>query len=237
MDFYDLHVRSEFSEGESSIKEIAERAKLLGFKGICFSEYLKGGDQIEELEKEITKASKGVGIKVLLGFEARNSFELKKLVKTRRNYDILLARGSDLRFNRKAVETPEVDVLTHPERGRKDPGMNHVMAKLAAKNEVGIEINFREILVSSKATRSRVLHNMAENVKLCKKYKTPLIISSGAISHWQLRDPKILASMGCTLGLELGEAKKALSEIPLRIINKSKERRSEKWIRPGVKLK
>jgi RNase P/RNase MRP subunit p30 len=64
----------------------------------------------------------------------------------------------------------------------------------------------------------------------------PIIICSGAISHWQLKDPKILISMGCLLGLELNEAKKALSETPEGIMKMIKERRSTKWIIPGVKV-
>jgi len=236
MNFYDFHIRSEFSEGKSSIEEIAERAKLLGYKGICFSEYFRNKKQIEHLKKQVSAISQKVGIDIFVGFQARNTSELGKLAKIRRQYDVLLVRGSDLNLNRRAVETPEVDVLLHPEFERKDSGMNHVMAKLAAKNNVAVELNFREILLSSKNTRARIIHNMMKNVMLCKKYHAPIIICSGAISHLQLKDPKVLISMGCLLGLELNEAKKALSEIPESIIKMIRERQSKSWIRPGVRL-
>jgi RNase P/RNase MRP subunit p30 len=42
--------------------------------------------------------------------------------------------------------------------------------------------------------------------------------------------------MACQLGLELSEAKKAISEVPKKIVEKMKERRSEKWVMPGVKV-
>jgi ribonuclease P/MRP protein subunit RPP1 len=148
----------------------------------------------------------------------------------------LLVQGSDTDLNRKAVQTKEVDILTHPEFNRRDSGFNHIMAKLASANNVAIEINFREILLSSKNTRSQILHNISQNVELCKKFKVPIIICSGAISHWQLKDPKILLSMSCLLGLDLDEAKKALSETPEGIMKMIKERRSTKWIIPGVKV-
>jgi ribonuclease P/MRP protein subunit RPP1 len=236
MKVYDFHVHSDFSEGKSSVEDIAVRAKLLGFSGICFAVYYKDRKNIDKLKKVVDGISKKVGIDIFIGLEARTIGELEKLVGRRREYDILLVRGSDLNLNRKAVETKEVDILTHPEFNRKDSGLNHVMAKLAAKNNVAIEINFREILLSSKYTRSRILHFMRENIKLCRKYETPIIICSGAISHWQLKDPKILASMGCLLGMELNEAKKALSETPESIIEMIKERRDRKWIRPGVRI-
>jgi len=236
MNLYDFHVHPEFSEGESSIEEIANRAKLLGYKGICFTTYLDDKNKIKKTKEIVSKLSKKIGIDIFIGFEARNASELERLIKLRRNYDVLLVKGSDLLLNRKAVQTKEVDILTHPEYNRKDSGFNHVMAKLAFENDTAIEVNFREILNSSKNTRANIMHRIKNNVELCKKYKSPIIICSGAVTYWQLKDPKVLMSMGCLLGLELNEAKKAISEIPENIIKMIKERQDEKWIRPGVKV-
>ena len=236
MAFYDLHLHSEFSEGKSSVEDFAKRAKILGFHGICFAVYYKDIRRVDQLKKRATEVSKKIGIDIFIGLEATTLEELKKLINVRRDYDLLLVRGTNLNLNRKAVQTKEVDILTHPEYNRKDSGLNHIMTKLAAKNKVAVEINFREILQSSKNTRSHIMHHIQENVKLCKKYKTPIIISSGAVSHWQLKDPKILISMGCLVGLELNEAKKALSKTPEDMIKMIKERRDKRWVRPGVKV-
>jgi len=236
MDFYDLHLHSEFSEGKSSVEDFAKRAKTLGFRGICFAVYYKDKKRVGQLKKKAIEVSKKTGVDIFIGLEATTLEELKKLINIRRDYDLLLVRGTNLNLNRKSVQIKEVDVLTHPEYNRKDSGLNHTMAKLAAKNQVAIEINFREILLSSKNTRSHIMHHIQENVKLCKKYKTPIIISSGAASHWQMKDPKVLMSMGCLLGLELNEAKNALSKTSENIIKMIKERRDKGWIRPGVKV-
>jgi len=236
MEFYDLHLHSEFSEGKSSVEDFAKRAKILGFKGICFAVYYKDGKRVNRLKKKAVEVSKRIGIDIFIGLEATTLEELKKLINVRKDHDILLVRGTNLNLNRKAVQTKEVDILTHPEYNRKDSGLNHTMAKLAAKNQVAIEINFREILLSSKNTRSHIMHHIQKNVKLCKKYKTPIIISSGAVSHWQLKDPKILISMGCLLGLELNKAKDALSKTPENMIKMVKERQDKRWVRPGVKV-
>ncbi len=235
MKFFDMHVHSAFSEGESSIEQISFRAKELGYSGICFSEYYEGRSQLAKLKSEIAKAQKKTGIDILLGFEARDIKELRKLVEMRRMYDVLMARGGDLSMNRTGVETKEVDILTHPEHNRYDCGMNHVMAKLAKKNKVSIEINFREILTATKKTRSRILANMHDNVALANKYKMPIILCSGAISHWELKDPLCMISMASQLGLELKDAKASLSKVPVSIVKLAKERKSEKWILPGVK--
>jgi len=63
MDFYDLHVHSVFSEGKSSIEEIANIASRLGYKGMCFSEYFRGRGRIEKLKKMIKRTENEAGIK------------------------------------------------------------------------------------------------------------------------------------------------------------------------------
>lgn len=236
MQAYDLHIHSAFSEGESSLEQLATTAKQLAYSGICFSSYFQTNNQLEKLKEEIEKMERKIGIKIFLGFEARNLKELSWLAKNRRRFDILLARGGSLKMNRAAVEIAEVDILSHPSYERKDAGIDHVYAKFAAQNHVALEINFREILITNKKSRSIVLGNMKEIVKLAKKYKTPLIISSGAISHWELRDPQVLASFVMQLGLNLKEAKQAISTVPLKIIKRIEERKKKSWIKPGVKM-
>jgi len=236
MRFFDLHVHSAFSEGESTIEQLAKRADELGYRGICFSEYYEGRAQLEKLKAEIAKAQRKTKIEILLGFEARNTRELKRLADIKGMFDVLLARGGDLRMNRAAVEIKEVDILTHPEHGRYDCGMNHVMAKFAKRNNVAIEINFREVLTSTKKTRSRILANMRDNIALAKKYKMPIILCSGAISHWELCDPLSMTSMAEHLGMTLKQAKEAVSKVPEKILKLAKERKSKKWIIPGVKV-
>ena len=236
MNYFDFNLRPDFSEGESSIEDFAKRGKLLGYRGICISKYFDGPAKIKDIKKKCECVGKDIGIEIFLGLQARNSKELAKLTKLRREYDVLLVQGGDINLNRKAVETPEVDILLHPEYGRIDSGFNHIMAKLAHENNVAIEIDFREILLSSKNTRVHILRNMMENIKLCKKFGAPIIICSGSISHLQMKDPKILISMGVVLGLELKEAKESVSKVPENIIKMIKERQDERWIMPGLKV-
>ena len=236
MRYFDLHLHSAFSGGQSSIEQLASTARKLGYSGICFSEYFQNEGRMKGLKEEIAKVSKKVGIEIYLGFEARNEKELYNLSKKRRMFDILLVQGGDLELNRLACETPEVDILTHPENNRIDSGLNHVLLKLAKRNNVAIEVNFREILLASRRTRSLVLKNIAQNLTLAKKIHAPIILSSGAVSHFELRDPLTLISMANQLGLEFVEAKDCISKVPEKILKQNDERRSKKWVMPGVKV-
>lgn len=236
MRFFDLHVHSAFSGGQSSLEQLASIAKELGYTGICFAEYYQNENQLKKLKGDISKVSEKVGIEIYLGFEARNPKELHKLVERRRMFDILLVQGGDLKMNRLACETPEVDILTHPENNRNDSGLNQVLVKFAAQNNVAIEVNFREILLASKRTRNLIMKNISNNVRLAKKFHAPIILCSGGISHFELRDPQVMISMANQLGLDLNDAKDSISKIPENIIKQSKERKSEKWIMLGVKV-
>ena len=236
MKFYDLHVHSAFSSGKSSIEQIAEAAKHLGYAGFCFSAYYSGDDQIKQLQAEIEKVKAKVKIEIYLGFEARDAKELERLRQIRRRFDTLLVHGGDLKMNRLAVETPEVDILTHPELNRNDSGMNDVLMRLAAKNNVAIEINVGQVVSSSKGTRARIMKNVAANVRLAKRCHAPVVVCSGALSHWEIKDPQVLVSFANTLGLDMKDAKDSLSKIPETGLKESKERKGLRWIMPGVKV-
>ena len=236
MRYFDLHVHSAFSGGQSSIEQLSATAKELGYHGICFSEYFQGEQRLKGLKEEVARVGNKVGIEIHLGFEARNAKELHRLVEMRRRFDMLLVHGGDLKLNRLACETSEVDILTHPELGRSDSGLNHVLVKAAAKNNVAIEINFREILLANKRSRSLVIKNIIRNISLAKKFHAPIIVCSGAISHWELKSSEILVSMANLLGLELKEAKECISKVPEKIIRHGVERQTNKWVMPGVKI-
>lgn len=236
MQAYDLHVHSAFSGGSSSLEELASTAKQLGYTGICFVAYPMSEREEGILKAEIERVKKIFKIEILLGFEARNRKELENLKRRRKEFDILLVRGGSLKMNRLAVETRGVQILTHPEYERFDPGLNHVLAKLAAKNNVAIEINFREVIVTSKRTRENVLRNISKDVMVAKKFHAPIIICSGALSHWMMRDPYVLSSFATQVGLELKEAKDAITKVPKKIIEEAKERRSKGWVMEGVKI-
>jgi ribonuclease P/MRP protein subunit RPP1 len=236
MKSYDLHIHSAFSAGESSIEQLANTAHDLGYTGFCFSAYYEGENQIKKLQEEIEKIKKEVPIEVYLGFEARDAKEIEKLKLVRKKFDVLLVHGGSVEVNRIAVETPEVDILTHPELGRNDSGLNDVLLRFAAKNKVAIEINFREVLNASKNTRAKILKNISQNVRMAKKLKVPIIICSGALSHFELKDPQVLASFANCIGLDMTNAKNSISKIPENILEESKKRKNESWLMPGVRL-
>lgn len=115
--------------------------------------------------------------------------------------------GGDSIVNRKAVENKKVDILLSPEKESKrdfmfsrNSGLNQVLCKLAAKNDVAIGFNFSDLLNCSGKERSKTLGRMRQNVRLCKKYKVKIIFSSFAKNKYELRSSEFLKVFERILG-------------------------------------
>ncbi|MCD6381971.1 MAG: hypothetical protein J7L43_03270 [Candidatus Aenigmarchaeota archaeon] len=210
MDYYDLHIEV------NDVDKVIELAKRLGYSGIS----------IINIDKETAKSLSEkhefdvISSKMIV---VNSKDELKKeLSESRTNYEILIVSGGTYEINRAACEDSRVDILAHPEKGRKDSGLDHICMKAAEENDVAIEINFSEILNSGH--RSRTMAFIRNNIMLAEKYNTKIIITSGAKSIWNLRAPRDLASIGFLLGMELGKSIQSVSTIPEDIIRINREK-------------
>ena len=215
----DLHVHTNLSIGENTLEEMADFAKKLGLKGIGVVRYYV--DRVEPLPKEVN----GVEIINCMMIKAKNPQELNDIaMKIRDKTEVLMVHGGDYDVNRAACENSLIDILCHPELGRKDSGLDHIAVKAAASNKVAIEINFRAILESYKKRRVRILSFMTKNVKLCREYNADVITTSGAVNKYGLRSGRELAAVTNLLGLELGKAIESVSSVPEEIVKINKEK-------------
>jgi ribonuclease P/MRP protein subunit RPP1 len=228
MIFYEYHVHPEID-----LEGMLAKLEALGWTGVCF--VCKSMEAIEQLKKALN-ALKSSKLDFALGYkiETTQPEHLAKIAKNmRKKVEVLLVHGGNLEINRAACETPEVDILTHPELGRNDAGLDYVAAKLARENKVAIEFNFRSLLLSYKKSRADIFSRMLENAKLVRKAKAPFIITSGAVEPYDLRSPYELMAFGKALGLNPKESKNGLSE---RILKENRKRLGGKWVMPGVEI-
>jgi ribonuclease P/MRP protein subunit RPP1 len=162
--------------------------------------------------------------------EAEDWGELKqKIQENREGYDILAFQGGSHELNRKAFSTPKMDVVLHPEKDRKDSGMNHVDAKKAAENRVATGLSLKQVPEDPKK-QTQVLQKWRRNLKLCSKYGAPTIITTQAGMKSELRAPRDLASIIDSLGFE---GRDAASKHPEEILQKNLKAQEDSQIRPG----
>lgn len=90
-------------------------------------------------------------------------------------------------------------------------GLNHIMARLAAQNDVKIGFSFSTILNASPVDRSKVIGRVKQNIMLCRKYKVKTVVASFASNPLEMRSAKDLISFFTVLGMHPKEAKDSLN--------------------------
>ncbi len=228
--FYDMIVHTNVSIGENSLDEVVDMAKKLGLDGICVPTYYTSLKDLKEYTSTLKKYDE---IDVVSGVivKADSPQDMNNIVSmVRKKVEMVIVHGGEYSINRAACENPMVDILAHPELNRTDSGLDHICAKSATDNNVAIEINFRELLESSGTLRVRTLKKIMKNVRICRNYKTPLITTSGAVSIWNMRSGRELASVANLVGLPITEAIETVSTVPEKIVEDNRKKLNKEKI-------
>jgi ribonuclease P/MRP protein subunit RPP1 len=163
---------------------------------------------------------------------AANANELRRGIDRFRGRACVLAvHGGDETINRAACEDSRVDVLAHPGEGR-TPGLNHVIARLAADHGVAIEFSLYPIVRYRGGPRVRALAAHRANFALVRKFGVPYVITSGALSSYDLRDVRAVAALCRLFGMGERDVLRGLSEFPAAIVRRS----SPGYVAEGVEV-
>lgn len=139
----------------------------------------------------------------------------KKIQKHREKNHVIAVKGGKEKINRKTVSDPRVDILLHPGKNRKDPGMDKGIVETAVKNNVVLGLDFSRILTDPKQ-KTHVFTEWRKNLKLCEKYGMGYIITTSADEKHGLRAPKDLESLIKSLNFSGRDALETSAEIVTR---------------------
>ena len=184
--FFDLNIKG--SSLENNIR-IANEASKYGWSHINFSynqnEFSQALDFNNELENSLENV---IAFDYTLEIDSTNVNEIRKISNKFRNRSSCISViGGDLKVNRAVLENIRIDVLSRPYLRRYDGGLNHVLAKEAVKNNVAVELCFKDILKSYLSPRAKILSNFKDIYTLYRKFNFPLILSSRAESVFDIR--------------------------------------------------
>jgi len=207
--FVEMDVRSEeaYDLAKEWFDEVVFTKKLI----------LESSPNWSELKEELRELRERYGNVALLIVTKKPS--LIREVKKRNLRVFIYVQGGDMRVNRFALEAG-VDALISPWLGRKDPGFDHVLAKIAAKKGVAIGFSLSPLLTANPYERVQLLRFMTETWRLVDKYSVPRFITSSAESKWEVRSPRDLMSLGINIGMEMPKARAALNFYPRKILKK-----------------
>lgn len=219
--FFDFHVHGDCN--------VAKEVLRLGYEGVAIIQSSKNYDPSSIYKNNTSNIFSGVEI------YAKNPNDLKRKIKMfREQEDVIIVNGGNLKINRAACEDPRVDILAHPYNSRRDSGMNHIIAKKAAENDVAIEFSIGQLIKTRAVLRAKILSYFRDIIKLQHKFGFPIIITSNAYSIYDLRTPEDIIALVCCLGMNQKEAEDSLSSIPLNIIDRNKLRKNT--VMDGVRI-
>ncbi|MBD3319082.1 hypothetical protein GF342_04195 [Candidatus Woesearchaeota archaeon] len=87
-------------------------------------------------------------------------------------------------------------------------GLNHIIARLAAKNNVAFGLSFGQVLRAT-SKRPAILGRLSQNIQLCRKFGVSMIIGSFASTPDEMRSPGDIASLFTVLGMHAAEIRQA----------------------------
>ena len=248
MKFYDLNLRGQNYENDLALVKEANKFGWdylnLNYSHDNFEKALEYKDDlIEELstvdfnqtyrnkKTNFEHAELSMGINILNA----NSNEIRKIINRYRNKsNYISCLGGDLKVNRSVCENRRIDVLSRPYYKRKDSGMNHVLAKEAQRNNVAIELCFRDILNNRLKYRARVISSFKEIMMFHRKFKFPLILTTDSKSIYHVRSTRDIAAFFKSIGFSDEEIYNGFYYYPKKIVDFNKERHD--MIVNGVKL-
>ncbi|MBR9706598.1 hypothetical protein GOV14_06185 [Candidatus Pacearchaeota archaeon] len=136
---------------------------------------------------------------------------LRKEIKTlKEKKETVVVQAGSQEFNRKVVENKDVDIFLDPHvhdrkdyMKQRDSGLNEVLCKLAKQNNIKIGIDWPLIKKMAKKDKAIMLSRIKQNIDLCKRTKTQIIIYPKSLSNQEI------SSIFLSLGASTNQAKEA----------------------------
>jgi RNase P/RNase MRP subunit p30 len=93
----------------------------------------------------------------------------------------IVVRSLSDEFSRKVLEYGKFQILLLPggkrdKLKRLDSGLNYVMARIAARNNVAIGVDLKTISLLPKKQKAIELARLKQNIKLCRKAKCKILL-------------------------------------------------------------
>ena len=189
--FFDLNIKGSSLENNLNL---AMEASKYGWEHINFSYNQNDFKDALDIKNELSDKLEGIiNFDYTLEIYSNNVNEVKKTARKFRNKSSCISViGGNLKINRATVETIQIDVLSRPYLRRYDGGINHVLAKEAVKNNVAIELCFKDVLRSYLSHRSKVISNFKDIYTLYRTFFKQTGLSDSEIDKSFLTAQNIL---------------------------------------------
>lgn len=233
--FADLHLCLENRKSEHATR-LLEKASELGYGlvAVTFGQNVAPGE-IEKLRKTCKHIAVDVASRVDLKPRTADDL-LRDLRRVRRKFELVGVSCESKSVSRQAAKDRRVDMLFFPSIDFRRRFFDAAEAELASTGVASFEVDLRPLLVLNGPSRIRLLSSLRREVAVSKHFGVPIIISSGVSEELLMRKPMEMAALASLFGLKQEAATDAVSENPVTIIRRNREKLSPRFVSPGIRI-
>lgn len=232
--FVDLHLRPMISD-PNQVESMISKSSELGYRLVGISLPLDAPRKtIRQLEQICSDM--GADLVTRVDLAPRTSRELLGwLRRLRRRFEVVSALCVSKSVARQAAKDRRVDLLSFPADPRRR-FFDLAEGELASKALASLEIDMAPLLSLRGSLRVRLLSRLRKEVEIANKFKVPIVLSSGAANAYFLRAPHDYAALASLFDLPPSLGLCALSDNPLAIVERNREKLSQGYVAPGIRV-
>jgi len=233
--FVDLHLRAPIKDLDQ-VERMVRQSSELGYRlvGILLPPNIMR-DQINQLQHICNDAK--IDFVTRVNFSPKTPQELlRDLRRFRRKFEVISVTCTSKGVARQAAKDRRVDLLHFPATDLHKRFFDDAEAELASKALSSLEIEMAPLLSLTGFLRIRLLSRLRREATIAEKFKVPVTISSGATNEYLLRGPHDYAALTTLFDMSMSSALRALSENPLAIVERNREKLSPNYVAPGIRV-
>lgn len=235
MKFCDLHLCPPLKDFEA-VEKMIRSSYELGYEQIAVPLPTGVKDNVVERLRQVSREI-GVDFVTRLDLTPRGPGELlESLRRFRRRFEVVSVLCGSKLVARQAAKDRRVDLLCFPSVDPRRRFFGLAEAELASASSAALEIDMVHILSSEGLVRVGLLSSLMREVSTAVSFRVPVVISSGAADPLLLRKPLDCASLAFLFDMDLSLAVKALSETPVSLVERNREKQGSGYVSPGVRV-
>jgi len=233
--FVDLHLQPSVKDSDE-VEKMVSRSSELGYRlvGISLPQNVTR-DKVRQLQ-DICKDA-GVDLVTRVDLVSKTPRQLlHELRRFRRRFEVVSVVCTSKAVARQAAKDRRVDLLSFPATSSSGRFFDKAEAELASQALSYLEVDMAPLLSSKGFLRIRLLSTLRKEVTIAKKFGVPITISSGATNVHLMRGPYDYAALASLFGMAVPLALRALSETPLTIVERNRDKLNPDFVAPGIRI-
>ena len=186
--------------GDTSVRRLALEAKSLGFDSLVAMDTPSGSFD---------------GVDILSGIIVQDAPMRDVIARVKRAKEagtVISVCARDNGFNRAVISLKGIHILRGIQAADKT-AFDHVTAKMAADNNVAVEIDLSVLIAARGVVRQRAMHRYRDVLTFERRFEFPVTLSSCARSYLDLRAVREITGLCSLIGMDIAGVEKSLDAV------------------------